>query len=132
MSASVELLREVSKSGLKVCEVPISCKYSNTVGEKTSTKNPLVHGVGLLMSLIKLVVEDRPLPIPWIAWHSVYCYRHTVWRLDDGSLCQIRSNNHEYCSGINSIYFDRLLHGFNSYNTIRNNTIINKNQYQKD
>jgi hypothetical protein len=63
MSASVELLREVSKSGLKVCEVSISCKYSNIVGEKTSTKHPLMHGVGLLISLIKLVIEDRPLPI---------------------------------------------------------------------
>ena len=61
MSASVELLRAIDKSGLKVCEVPISCKYAGT-GEKTSTKNPVSHGVGLLMSLIKLVVEDRPLP----------------------------------------------------------------------
>jgi hypothetical protein len=62
MSASVELLRAVNKSGLKVCEVPISCKYAGSVGEKTSTKNPVSHGVGLLMSIIKLVVEDRPLP----------------------------------------------------------------------
>jgi hypothetical protein len=62
MSASVELLRAISKSGLKVCEVPISCKYAGSTGEKTSSKNPLSHGVGLLMSLIKLVVEDRPLP----------------------------------------------------------------------
>lgn len=62
MSASVELLRVISKSGLKVCEVPISCKYSHSTGEKTSTKNPVSHGVGLLMSLVKLVVEDRPLP----------------------------------------------------------------------
>lgn len=62
MSASVELLRAVNKSGLKVCEVPISCKYAGSVGVKTSTKNPVSHGVGLLMSIIKLVVEDRPLP----------------------------------------------------------------------
>jgi glycosyltransferase involved in cell wall biosynthesis len=62
MGASVELLRAISKSGLKVCEVPISCKYAGSTGEKTSSKNPLSHGVGLIMSLIKLVVEDRPLP----------------------------------------------------------------------
>jgi hypothetical protein len=62
MGASVELLRAINKSGLKVCEVPISCKYAGSTGEKTSSKNPLSHGVGLLMSLIKLVVEDRPLP----------------------------------------------------------------------
>jgi glycosyltransferase involved in cell wall biosynthesis len=62
MSASIELLRAISKNGLKVCEVPISCKYSESVGVKTSTKNPLTHGAGLVMSLVKLIVEDRPLP----------------------------------------------------------------------
>jgi glycosyltransferase involved in cell wall biosynthesis len=61
MSASIELLRTVQKSGLKVCEVPISCKYADTVGVKTSTENAAKHGLGLLMSLIKLVVEDKPL-----------------------------------------------------------------------
>lgn len=62
MSASVELLRAAQKSGLRLCEVPISCKYAETVGVKTSTKNPIRHGVGLLVSLMKLIVEDRPLP----------------------------------------------------------------------
>ena len=62
MSASIELLRTVQKSDLRICEVPISCKYADTVGVKTSTENPAKHGVGLLMSLIKFVVEDRPLP----------------------------------------------------------------------
>jgi glycosyltransferase involved in cell wall biosynthesis len=61
MSASVELLRSVQKSGLTICEVPISCKYAESVGVKTSTKNPVRHGVGLLMSIVKLVVEDKPL-----------------------------------------------------------------------
>jgi len=61
MSASVEILRAVSKFGLKICEVPISCKYGESVGVKTSTKNPVTHGVGLIMSIVKLVVEDKPL-----------------------------------------------------------------------
>jgi glycosyltransferase involved in cell wall biosynthesis len=61
MSASVELLRAVSKSGLNVCEVPISCKYAHSVGVETSTENPVTHGLGLIMSIVKLVVEDRPL-----------------------------------------------------------------------
>jgi hypothetical protein len=60
MSASIELLRAVQKSGLKICEVPISCKYGESLSE-TSSKNPLSHGVGLIMALVKLVVEDRPL-----------------------------------------------------------------------
>ncbi len=37
MSASLELLRAVDKSGMKVCEVPISCKY-NVDGVDTSTR----------------------------------------------------------------------------------------------
>ena len=41
--------------------MPISCKYADTVGVKTSTENAAKHGIGLLMSLIKLVVEDKPL-----------------------------------------------------------------------
>ncbi len=62
MSASIELIRAIHKSGLKVCEVPISCKYGDSIGVETSTKNPLTHGIGLLFSIVKLVVEDRPLP----------------------------------------------------------------------
>jgi glycosyltransferase involved in cell wall biosynthesis len=61
MSASVEILQKAGKQGLKMCEVPITCKYANDVGSKTSTHNPLSHGAGLIMSIIKLVVEDRPL-----------------------------------------------------------------------
>jgi glycosyltransferase involved in cell wall biosynthesis len=60
MGASLALLRAVDKAGLKVCEVPISCKY-NSAGTETSTKNPVSHGVGLAMSLVKLVVEEKPL-----------------------------------------------------------------------
>jgi len=62
MSISIELLRAIQKSGLNVAEVPISCKYAQNGGTKTSTKNPVSHGANLLFSIIKLVVEDRPLP----------------------------------------------------------------------
>jgi glycosyltransferase involved in cell wall biosynthesis len=60
MSVSLELLRAVEKSELKVCEVPISCKY-NMHGLETSTKNPITHGIGLIMSIVKLAVEEKPL-----------------------------------------------------------------------
>jgi glycosyltransferase involved in cell wall biosynthesis len=60
MSASLELLRVTDKAGLKVCEVPITCKYNVDEGD-TSTKNPITHGIGLVMSIVKLVVEDNPL-----------------------------------------------------------------------
>jgi glycosyltransferase involved in cell wall biosynthesis len=60
MAASLELMRAVDKSGLEIFEVPISCKY-NCNGVDTSSKNPIAHGVGLAMALVKLIVEDRPL-----------------------------------------------------------------------
>jgi glycosyltransferase involved in cell wall biosynthesis len=61
MGASIELLLELKKFNLKFCEVPISCKYNDSAGVKTSTEHPLTHGIGLLMSIVKLVVEERPL-----------------------------------------------------------------------
>lgn len=60
MGASVEILQAVDKRELKVCEVPISCTY-NVHGVDTSTENPITHGIGLVMSIVKLVVEERPL-----------------------------------------------------------------------
>ncbi len=61
MSVSLELLRSVHKNGLKICEVPITCKYGSSLGEKTSSEHPFRHGVGLIMAIVKLIVEDRPL-----------------------------------------------------------------------
>jgi glycosyltransferase involved in cell wall biosynthesis len=61
MGASIELLHAVNKRGLKVCEVPITCKYANSIGEKTSSEHPITHGLGILFSILKLVIEDRPL-----------------------------------------------------------------------
>jgi glycosyltransferase involved in cell wall biosynthesis len=92
MGASIELLKAIKKNRLKVLEVPITCKYSNDDGIKTSTENGFTHGMGLLASLIKLVVEDRPLPflgIPGIlslsagiffgVWMlSIYSARHVI------------------------------------------------------
>lgn len=60
MSASLELLRAINKNGLRVTEVPISCKYGKDIGE-TSTQNPLRHGMDLILALTRFVIEDRPL-----------------------------------------------------------------------
>ena len=60
MGASVQILLEASKHNLRISEVPSTCKYKN--GDvSTSTENPVTHGVGLVMSIVKLVVEERPL-----------------------------------------------------------------------
>jgi glycosyltransferase involved in cell wall biosynthesis len=58
MGVSVEILMEAKKQDLKVCEVPATCNYKEG---KPSTHDPLRHGADVLMSIVKLVVEDKPL-----------------------------------------------------------------------
>lgn len=62
MGASVEILLDANKHNLTICEVPISCKYNN--GDvATSTEHPVTHGIGVIMSIVRLIVEERPLTI---------------------------------------------------------------------
>jgi len=58
MGVSVEILLKAKEQYLKVIEVPVVCNYR---GLETSTHAPLAHGVSVLMSIVKLVVEDHPL-----------------------------------------------------------------------
>lgn len=59
MGVSVEILINARKQGLKIKEVSASCAYSGV--EKTSHKNPFLHGAEVVMSIVKLVVEEKPL-----------------------------------------------------------------------
>jgi glycosyltransferase involved in cell wall biosynthesis len=59
MGVSSEILINARKQRLRICEVSTSCKYDN--GVRTSTRNPVRHAVDVIASIIKLVVEDRPL-----------------------------------------------------------------------
>jgi len=59
MGVSVEVLINAAKQGLRICEVPCSCSYDRDV--KTSTQNPVKHGVGVMASILKIVIEDKPL-----------------------------------------------------------------------
>lgn len=63
MGASVEILLDASKHGLRVQEVSSSCKYDNRSRVKTSTHNPVKHLVIVLRSIIRLVIEDKPLTV---------------------------------------------------------------------
>lgn len=56
MGASVEILLKASKHNLKICEVPSSCKYRNG-GVATSTEHPLRHGLGVVISIIRLMLR---------------------------------------------------------------------------
>ena len=52
-----EMLVNALKAGLKVVEVPIRCRYD----VRGSTLHPLIHGLGVLNSVLSSIVRDRPL-----------------------------------------------------------------------
>jgi glycosyltransferase involved in cell wall biosynthesis len=60
MGASVEILFKASKTDLRIVEVASTCKYSSSDGD-TSSQHPITHGMGVVFSLIRLIVEERPL-----------------------------------------------------------------------
>ncbi len=54
-----EILIDASKKGLKITEEKITVLYDT--GGKTSTKNPVSHSTGVVVSLVELVSMKRPL-----------------------------------------------------------------------
>lgn len=61
MGVSVEILVNARKQGLRICEVSASCDYHS--GVETSTRSPVRHGVDVVRSIVRLVVEDKPLQL---------------------------------------------------------------------
>ena len=61
MGVSVEILLDASKHGLRILEVSSSCKYDNGGSVKTSTHNPVRQLGNVMMSILRHVVEDKPL-----------------------------------------------------------------------
>jgi len=53
MGASCEILLTAHRNGLRITEVPINCNYV----ARSSTHNPLFHGLSVLLSLLKLFVK---------------------------------------------------------------------------
>lgn len=58
MSASTEILLQAQANGLRFCEVPIGCDYGV---DHPSTRNPLTHGVSVLVSILRHIEFSRPL-----------------------------------------------------------------------
>jgi len=58
MGISAEVLMKASTIGLVIAEVPVKVEYK---GLETSTHNPLKHGLGVISTIIRLIVEERPL-----------------------------------------------------------------------
>jgi len=70
MGVSAEVLLKARAHGLKVTEVPVEVRYK---GLEASTHNPLKHGLGVLSTIIKLVVEERPLTYLGIPGIVILC-----------------------------------------------------------
>lgn len=58
MGVSAEILLKAREKGLRVAEVPVQVNYH---GLETSTHNPVKHGISVLATILRLVVEERPL-----------------------------------------------------------------------
>ncbi|MCW4015252.1 MAG: glycosyltransferase family 2 protein [Candidatus Bathyarchaeota archaeon] len=61
MGSSVEILMKAQNQNLRVIEVSSKCKYAGL--EKTSTHNPIGHGASVVMSIVQLIVEQKPLTL---------------------------------------------------------------------
>ena len=59
MGASVELLINAKKQGLSIKEVATKCNYEDL--ERTSTQNPLGQLANVLMSILRMTIEEKPL-----------------------------------------------------------------------
>jgi glycosyltransferase involved in cell wall biosynthesis len=81
MGASAEILINAKKQGLRVKEVAASCDYSN--GARNHVHNPVRHGASVAQSILKLVIEDRPmlvLGVPGIICMTIGVF-FGVWML---------------------------------------------------
>lgn len=54
-----EMLALATKNGLRIAEVPVNVTYAQL--PKTSKRSPLKHGGELITTILRLVVEERPL-----------------------------------------------------------------------
>lgn len=58
MSASIEILKKAKQNNLKVLEIPVKIKYNV---EKPSKKNPIIHGVEIIIAILRYTLERKPL-----------------------------------------------------------------------
>jgi len=70
MGVSAEVLLKARELGLMVAEVPVEVRYK---GLETSTHNPFRHGMGVISTIIRLVVEERPLVYLGIPGAALLC-----------------------------------------------------------
>ncbi|WP_187146548.1 glycosyltransferase family 2 protein [Nitrosopumilus maritimus] len=60
MGMSAEILLKAAVNQLKIIEIPRKEMYPDNV--QTSSQNPLKHGLTVVLTIIKLIIETKPLP----------------------------------------------------------------------
>ncbi|MGQ4916114.1 MAG: glycosyltransferase family 2 protein [Candidatus Asgardarchaeia archaeon] len=58
MGVDSQILLDSAKKGLNIIEVPVSIKYK---GLKTSKKNPFIHAIDVIVSIVSYTSHKRPL-----------------------------------------------------------------------
>jgi glycosyltransferase involved in cell wall biosynthesis len=81
-----EQLAMAAKNGLRVTEVPVSVNYRGSM--PTSKMSPLLHGVDLLSTLFRLVLEEKPLtylgvPGMGLIIVGIFLGNYLLWTLNE-------------------------------------------------
>jgi len=77
MGVSTEILLRAGELGFGVAEVPVSISYP----EGSSTHNPLVHGIGVVLSTVKHMSMRRPLWFYGLPGFIAMCVAGVFWAL---------------------------------------------------
>lgn len=91
MGVSTEILLKAGEAGLRIGEVPTSVRYH----ADSSTHNPVLHGVGVLLSTVKLLSIRHPLlffGVPGFAF-TLFAVVMWVWTLQNYSVTRFFSTN---------------------------------------
>jgi len=75
MGVSTEILLKAGENGLSVAEVPVSISYR----EGSSTQNPVVHGLGVILSTVKHLSMRRPLLFYGLPGFISMCIAGVFW-----------------------------------------------------
>ncbi|MGH9877870.1 MAG: glycosyltransferase family 2 protein [Nitrososphaerales archaeon] len=92
MAVSTEILMRAGQANLHIKEVPVSVRYDV---EDASTHNPILHGVGIVLTIIKFLSIYHPLSfygLPGIGFLIVAGF-YVTWALDLFSATRYVSTN---------------------------------------
>jgi len=87
MGVSTEILLKVADNGLRVAEVPVRITYD----ENSSTHNPLVHGLDVVLSTVKHLSMRRPLLFYGVPGLLSMCIAAAFWAMTLGRFTATRT-----------------------------------------